>query len=60
MKTILKPTQSEGMADAVYTLGDDVKVIKLSFDEIENQECSDNRYGCKCISYEKCCGCLMQ
>jgi len=37
-----------------------LKVIELDLDEYDNKNCEDQRYGCTCINYEKCCGCLMQ
>lgn len=39
---------------------DVVAVIDLDYLEEVNIECSDGRYGCTCIRYEKCCGCLIQ
>lgn len=37
-----------------------IKIIHLKFDERYNEDCVDSPYGCTCISYEKCCGCLLQ
>ena len=36
------------------------RIISLEFDEAANADCEDSRYGCTCINYEKCCGCLLQ
>jgi hypothetical protein len=38
----------------------EVRVVHLRFEEIEASDCTDNRYGCTCISHEKCCGCIIQ
>lgn len=37
-----------------------LRVIELEFDEYDNKDCEDRRYGCTCINYERCCGCLIQ
>lgn len=50
----IKPQKIKQLKDQV------VKVVKLEFDEYENKDCQDQRYGCKCVNYEKCCGCLLQ
>ena len=36
------------------------RIVSLEFDEAANADCEDSRYGCTCIAYEKCCGCLLQ
>ena len=36
------------------------RIISLEFDEAANADCEDNRYGCTCINYEMCCGCIIQ
>ncbi|MDD5264074.1 MAG: hypothetical protein PHU43_04465 [Candidatus Bipolaricaulis sp.] len=39
---------------------DVLTIRELSFTEQDNRDCSDKQYGCTCISYEKCCGCIIQ
>lgn len=37
-----------------------VRIVDLHFEEMANDDCVDTRYGCTCISHERCCGCLLQ
>jgi hypothetical protein len=36
------------------------RIVSLQFEEAANADCEDTRYGCHCIAYEMCCGCLLQ
>jgi len=58
---------NKGKSEAIVqnSVGDnrnssDIKIIQLKFDERYNEDCTDDRYGCTCIAYEKCCGCIFQ
>lgn len=39
-----------------------IREVSLTFEEnfIAESSSDCNPYGCTCISYEKCCGCLLQ
>jgi hypothetical protein len=41
-----------------------LEIMELRFEENQiNQDssnCDCHQYGCTCIAYEKCCGCLVQ
>jgi len=60
---VAEPTIKYQHAEKVHNDRDEnasVRIITVQFDEIINADCADQRYGCSCISHERCCGCVIQ